>query len=139
MPVTPRIPKKFRDWANKWATRFGLDRTWDLHYQVQKLTKQDDEREGEAVVGNTIWAQGYQNGTIYLSPWLITTRDLPDASKEHALIHEHLHLLFAQLSDAVEMNGSNKAYKAYCHEEELLLEKLASLFQRAYSRKTRVI
>lgn len=133
MPVEPRVPKKFRDWANKWATRFGLNRGWDLHYRVQAITVRED------AVAATMWTSGYQNATIFISPTLIQTREIPDASKEHAVIHEHLHLLFARLSDAVEKNGSQRAYKAYCAQEELLLDQLASLFQRAYSRKTRVI
>lgn len=134
MPRSPskRVPKKFRDWSNLWVHRLGLDRSWEISYKMAR------HKRAAAIAD---WVDGYQNATISFDEEWASNPEVSDTTHEHVVIHEHVHLLTARISDAVLRSAGEKSdtYKAYCDQEEAVVDQLATVLQRAYSRRKRVI
>jgi hypothetical protein len=106
-----------------WLNYLGLQHVWHVDLAWKTLSTEGME---------TTWNTGYRDATITVSYTFIENNvSRPDVI-DLFIIHEVLHLLFANVRDSVELNlvlGS-PVHKMYVHAEEGLIDNLSRIIRR---------
>lgn len=125
-PKNSALPRKvahdLRRYALKWEERLGLNKTWLITYQVRKLDAAAEIR----------WADGYHNATIAFDEKYMDNVLLPPLDREHTVLHELLHLVFASMDDGFsDYYGSDGGcYGMYARHREAMCDTLATILLR---------
>jgi hypothetical protein len=114
-----------------WQPRLGLTHWGDIPLYVRNFK--------DTTAAEIRWTKGYKGAAVSFSKKWIEAPERTYADFETTLVHELIHLIFAEFDDAIETGlGFGSVYDSYCEKREGLCDVFASLFIARYARAKKV-
>ena len=119
-----RQMKRAKKEVERIAAFLGLQQTWAIHVRIDDLRADEHNPQRAA---NVQWPKNYREATIVFDRTFLKEHD--DASLERTVLHELLHLVCAQLDDAMQENIGVSSYMwwTYNDHREAVLDTITNL------------
>jgi hypothetical protein len=119
-----RPPRYVYTLVRLWQRRLGLQ-----HWTVTLFTRNFKDNTAAEVK----WTKDYKGASIHFSKKWLLNETIPDKDRELTVVHELVHLIFADMDDRMEkMMGVGEVFYAYAEAREGMCDVIAARFYARY-------